>query len=249
MNDLQKYKEVIIYLGIVIVLLFVAYKQIQPKFVETLDTYSQVKSQTEVDKSTADQLATAKEKAERKKKLRMLDDMTKKIYQQDDGSIDPDTTFAFLMDDTIDILRKNHIKTHSIQSTMNPEDDIFVKGDKSRFAACRLDMKIISDYTNFKKFLEDLYRYPYLININNVEIYPYQKDKKVLLINFSSTMYAARSDEEADRIEKERTAKEAETKDSDKNESSDSAKKATKNSDKNADEGANPSENAEDETN
>lgn len=200
MNELQKYKNVLIHLGIVLVLIYFAYQQIQPKFVATMNAYDQVKTQTETDKSIANQLATAKDKAERKKKLRMLDDMTKKIYQQDDGLIDPDTTFAFLLDDAIEILRKNHVKTHSIRSTINPEDDVFIKGDRAKYSACRLDMKIISDYADFKGFLEDIYKYPYLVNINSIEIYPYQKNKKILLINFSVTLYAARSDEVAANI-------------------------------------------------
>ena len=206
MNELQKYKNVIIYVGLVIGLIFLAYNQIQPKVVATINSYNQLKSQKETDANIANQLNTAKDKAERKKKLRMLDDMTKRIYEQDDGTIDPDTTFAFLLDDAIEILRKHHVKTHSIRSSLNPEDDVFVKGNGAKYAACKLDMKIISDYTDFKGFLEDLYKYPYLVNINNIEIYPYQKDKKILLINFTLTMYAARSDEQAASISEAQNA-------------------------------------------
>lgn len=197
MEELKKYKNVLIYTGIVVFIVFMAYKQLQPKIKSTIDLFNQVKTQTEVDTSLANQVATAKAKEERKKKLRLVDDMTKKIYQQDDGMIDNDATFAFLLDDAIELLRKNHIKTHSIQSTINPEDDVFVKGEGAKYAACRLSMKMISDYSDFKNFLEDLYKYPYLVNINSIEIFPYQKNKKILLINFTFTMYASRSDEQA----------------------------------------------------
>ena len=57
-------------------------------------------------------------------------------------------------------------------------------------------MKIISDYTDFQGFISDLYKYPYLVNINNVEVYPYPKNKKILLINLSITLYASKSADE-----------------------------------------------------
>ena len=51
-------------------------------------------------------------------------------------------------------------------------------------------MKIVSDYSDFEGFIRDLYAYNYLININNIEIYPYQKNKRILLINLTLTLYS-----------------------------------------------------------
>lgn len=206
MKELEKYKETLMYLAIVIVIAIFSFKQIQPKVVSTINVFNEVKTQTEAAQGIAQQLSTAKQKAERKKKLRMLDDITKKIYQPNGAATDAESTFALLLDDVIEITRKNHIKTHSIQSTLDPEEDIFIKGDKTHYSANRLDMKMISDYTDFKSFLEDLYRYPYLLNINNIEIYPYTKNKRILLVNLSLTLYASKSEEDtaaAENAEKE----------------------------------------------
>lgn len=197
MKELEKYKEIIMYLALIIVVAVFLFKQIQPKFISTINIFKQVKEQTTVAESITAQLSTAKQKAERKKKLRMLDDMTKKIYQPNGVATDAESTFAVLLDDIIEITRKNHIKTHSIQSTLDPEDDVFIKGDKVHYSANKLDMKMISDYADFKGFLEDLYKYPYLINVNSVEIYPYSKNKRILLINLSITLYASKSEEDA----------------------------------------------------
>jgi len=206
MKELEKYKETLMYLAIVIVIAVFSFKQIQPKVVSTINVFNEVKTQTEAAQGIAQQLSTAKQKAERKKKLRMLDDITKKIYQPNGAATDAESTFALLLDDVIEITRKNHIKTHSIQSTLDPEEDIFIKGDKVHYSANKLDMKMISDYTDFKSFLEDLYKYPYLLNINNIEIYPYTKNKRILLINLSLTLYAYKSEEDtaaAENAEKE----------------------------------------------
>lgn len=198
MQNLQKYKECLMYLGLVILVAVFLFKQIQPKFISTINLYNQVKTQTEVSNSINKQLSIAKEKVERKKKLRMLDTMTKKIYEPNENAnaTDSESTFAVLLDDVIEIARKNHIKTHSIESTIDPEEDVFIKGDKAHYSACKLDMKIISDYTDFEGFISDLYKYNYLINLNSIEIYPYEKNKRILLINLSITLYTFKSEEE-----------------------------------------------------
>ncbi len=191
MNELQKYKESLMYLAGIIVVAVFLFQKIQPEFTRTIDLYKQVGQQKDVAAGISKQLSVAKEKVERKKKMRLLDDMTKKVYSPAEGvSLDADSAFSVLLDDIIEISRKNHIKTHSIQSTLNPSEDVFVKGDKEHFSAYQLDMKIVSDYSDFEGFIRDLYAYNYLININNIEIYPYQKNKRILLINLTLTLYS-----------------------------------------------------------
>ena len=191
MNELQKYKESLMYLAGIIVVAVFLFQKIQPEFTRTIDLYKQVGQQKDVAAGISKQLSVAKEKVERKKKMRLLDDMTKKVYSPAEGvSLDADSAFSVLLDDIIEISRKNHIKTHSIQSTLNPSEDVFVTGDKEHFSAYQLDMKIVSDYSDFEGFIRDLYAYNYLININNIEIYPYQKNKRILLINLTLTLYS-----------------------------------------------------------
>lgn len=196
MKELEKYKEALMYLVLIIIIAVFCFKQIQPKVMATISIFGQVKEQANAAEQISQQLSIAKQKAERKKKLRMLDDMTKKIYQPNGAATDSESTFALLLDDVIEITRKNHIKTHSIQSTLDPEDDPFIKGDKAHFSANKLDMKMISDYTDFKGFLEDLYKYPYLLNVNSIEVFPYSKNKRILLINLTITLYSNKSAEE-----------------------------------------------------
>ena len=97
MNELQKYRESLMYLaGIIIVAVFL-FQKIQPEFVRTIDLYKQIGTQKEVAESISRQLSIAKEKVERKKKMRLLDDMTKKVYSPAEGvSLDADATFSVL---------------------------------------------------------------------------------------------------------------------------------------------------------
>ncbi|MBQ3311909.1 type 4a pilus biogenesis protein PilO [bacterium] len=204
MGDLKKYKEVLIYLSMILIALFVIYKQLQPKFVHTIELFNQIKSQTEVKTSLESQVKIAREKFERMQKMNVEDVFTKKIYKATGIVTDAESTFSVLLDDFIEIARKNHIKIYSIKPMMNPKEDVFVSGDGANYSVNKMDMKIVSNYSDFENFISDLFKYPYLINLNSIEIYPYEKDKRVLLINLTITMYSYRdpSDVSTENIEK-----------------------------------------------
>ena len=108
MNELQKYKESLMYLAGIIVVAVFLFQKIQPEFTRTIDLYKQVGQQKDVAAGISKQLSVAKEKVERKKKMRLLDDMTKKVYSPAEGvSLDADSAFSVLLDDIIEISRKN----------------------------------------------------------------------------------------------------------------------------------------------
>ena len=51
-------------------------------------------------------------------------------------------------------------------------------------------MELVSNYVNLGKLIQDLYQYPYYIKINELEVKPYEKDKKILISNLSLRLYA-----------------------------------------------------------
>lgn len=193
MRNITKFKDCFLYLTFIILIAVALFKQIQPRFITVINLFSQIKTQNEVKASMDQQLLTAAAKVAQKKKLRMGNDMVKKMYTPLEGGVDTESAFSVLLDDIIEIARKNHIKTHSIQSSDNPPDDIFVQKGEGKYNAQRLSLKVISDYTDFEGFLRDLFSYNYVVNINEIEIYPYEKNKKILLITLVMTLYSAKS--------------------------------------------------------
>ena len=192
MKNLVKFKDCFLYLAFIILIFVALFKQIQPRFISLIDLFNQIKTQNEVKASMDQQLMTAAAKVAQKKKLRMGNDMAKKIYTPLEGGTDTDSAFAVLLDDIIEIARKNHIKTHSIQSSDNPPEDIFIQKGEGKYNAQKLTLKVVSDYTDFESFLRDIFSYNYVININELEIYPYEKNKRILLINLVMTLYSAK---------------------------------------------------------
>lgn len=192
MGNLKKYKDCFLYLTFIILIAVALFKQIQPRFIGVIDLFRQIKSQNEVKAAIDQQLMTAAAKVAQKKKLRMGNDMVKKIYTPLEGGTDSEGAFSVLLDDIIEIARKNHIKTHSIQSSDNPPEDKFIQKGEGKYNAQKLSLKIVSDYSDFEGFLRDIFSYNYLININELEIYPYEKNKRILLINLVITLYSAK---------------------------------------------------------
>ena len=57
-------------------------------------------------------------------------------------------------------------------------------------------MDLVSSYVNLGKLIQDIYQYPYYIRINDIQIKPYNKDKKILLTKMSLRLYARTEPEE-----------------------------------------------------
>ena len=66
---------------------------------------------------------------------------------------------------------------------------IFVEQGGNYFV-CDVNLKLVSNYVNLGKLVQDIYQYPYYMKINNIDVYPYPKDKKILLTSMSVRLYA-----------------------------------------------------------
>ena len=51
-------------------------------------------------------------------------------------------------------------------------------------------MEMIANYVNYDNFLKELYKHEHFLDIQSVEIVPYKKNKKILLIKFKLKVYA-----------------------------------------------------------
>jgi hypothetical protein len=103
---------------------------------------------------------------------------------------DSESIMAEELGDALAILKRNKIKTRSIKYEYDPQSDPFIKNAKNKFSACTLNLDMVADYRAYLNFLRDLYRHEHFMNIGKVEIVPYARNKKILLINMQLTLYA-----------------------------------------------------------
>ena len=104
--------------------------------------------------------------------------------------------FAMMSGDIINIVKYNNAKIYSINNSYNPPSDEFYTKSGGKYNACQTDFEIVTDYNSLANILDDILKYPYLININSFKIIPYQKDKSILLAKLQLILYSEATENE-----------------------------------------------------
>jgi Tfp pilus assembly protein PilO len=89
-------------------------------------------------------------------------------------------------------MRENKIKARSFKYDYDPEDDNFVSHVGDKYHVCRISAELIGTYTQFESFLREIFKHEHFLDISSIEIVPYQKNKRILLINMQIKLYAQR---------------------------------------------------------
>lgn len=176
----------ILALGIVVAVGLIATK-IVPVVQSILDMNEQYAAQTlvlaEKQKELQDLQLTVKKQDD-------LSDIEKQLFVPAEAGLDTEGVIAGEFTEILELIRSNTIKMRSINYSYDPSDDTFVKGAPQKFNVAQLDMEMIANYKTFENFLKDLYKHEHFLDIAKVEVNPYEKNKSVLLINFSIKLYA-----------------------------------------------------------
>lgn len=188
MERYRRYYGIGIFLLAAFVLIYTSYNMITPKINELTSSNSKLeKKQTLLQAKQKDKLIVENKI---KKIKNSIAGSQKKIYAPVESDLGNDTLFFTLYNDVIEMVHSNAVKIKSINYDYNPKSDEFVKFGKDVYFVCDINLELVSNYTNLGKFIQDIYQYPYYIKINNLDVKPYAKDKKVLLTSLSLRLYA-----------------------------------------------------------
>lgn len=186
---MKKYKEAILY-GIFIILGFIyAVTRVQPEVVKIFTLEKDIGSKS-IQSADLERKLETLQKTEMEKMT--LSKQAKNIYKPEISGLDAESSFTVVFDDIIDMARYNGIKIYSIEYVYNPKEDEFVKGASEKYNVCQLNMQIITDYQDLESFIKELYKYPYLLNVNKLELTPYPKNKKILMSALQIKLYSAK---------------------------------------------------------
>lgn len=188
MDKYKKYYGIAGFIVALVLLFVVSAKLIGPRITE-LDSLKSSVSANEGKLSKLRQELTIVQKRIQEMK-NSITSSQKKVYSPVESNLGNETLFFTLYEDVVEMLHSNFIKIKSINYVYNPEADNFVKFGKDVYFVCDVNMELVSNYVNLGKLIQDLYQYPYYIKINEVDVKPYAKDKKVLLTNLSLRLYA-----------------------------------------------------------
>lgn len=188
MDRYKRYLGVIIFLALLGFIAFVGYSLVAPKVMESIELDSTVKTKTQQVETLRGKLKIVQNKIKQIKDS--IVSSQKKIFAPEEADLGNETLFFTMYNDVIEMLHANSIKIRSIDYKYNPESDAFVQFGKDVYFVCDINMELISNYINLGKLIQDIYQYPYYIRINELDIVPYAKDKKVLISKLSLRLYA-----------------------------------------------------------
>ena len=188
MDKYKRYYGVMIFVATALVLALVAYTQIKPQVEKMYSLKSQIESKENELSGLQKKLTVVKNKI--KKIKDSISGSQKKVYAPVESDLGNDTLFFTLYNDLLEMVHSNSVKIKSIDYTYNPKEDKFVEFGKDIYFVCDVNMELVSNYVNLGKLIQDIYQYPYYIRINELDVTPYEKDKKVLVTNMSLRLYA-----------------------------------------------------------
>ena len=189
---LKKFKNVVMLLIFVIFVFGFLVSKLVPivtEYVKTATEHSTSIKTLEEKKRTLEymkkNMAESEKKAQNDKKT-----LLKSFYKPIEKGLDAEAVIANEFSEILELLRVNSIKMKSIKYDYNPADDNFVRNVSSEYQVARLNAEMIATYKNFEGFLKELYKHEHFLDISNIEIVPYQKDKKIPIIKFQLKLYA-----------------------------------------------------------
>lgn len=116
----------------------------------------------------------------------------KPFYKPIMAGFDSEAAIAGEFSEILQLVRANQIKIRSIKYEYDKDvtDDAFAQNAGDQYNVARLNIEMIANYSNYDNFLKEMYKHEHFLDIQQIEIVPYKKNKKVLLINCKVKLYA-----------------------------------------------------------
>ncbi|RAI14782.1 MAG: hypothetical protein DKM22_07050 [Candidatus Melainabacteria bacterium] len=186
LKQILKYKEAIFYSTIIFVAFVWLLMQIIPQITDLIRTERKIAKRTVELERVEKKLDKMREEVAAAKQTTVK---IKNIYKPEIKFDSQETQYLLMVDDVINMTKENNLKIYSIDYNYDVQTDEIVSKSSGKYLGCQLTLGLVGDYTSLKNLLMDLIRYPYLITINNLEIEPYIKNKKIVLGVLKVTVY------------------------------------------------------------
>ena len=192
---LKKFQiAVIIFVAALLLAGFLIYKTV-PLVQQIFDLQEQYKTQSSALVDAERQLENLKAEVARKEAEN--ETALKLFFKPINEGLDAEASISDEFGEILQLLRENKIKTRSVQYEYDPKDDNFVKNIPYRYHVCRITSEMVASYASFANFLRELYKHEHFLDISKIEIVPYDKNKRILLINLQIKLYAQKDPAQA----------------------------------------------------
>ena len=192
MNEIEVYFKKFKTVILIVVLTLIVFGYIVSKIVPVVtDIYKMSQDYKTAVTTLADKERTLKNLQEKTAKAEAENQNTiKAVYKPIEQGMDTESIIANEFAEILTLIRGNAIKTRSIKYEYDPKDDNFVKNVPDKYHVAKLDIEMIGTYKDFEGLLKELYKHEHFLDMASMEIVPYSRDKKILIINFQLKLYA-----------------------------------------------------------
>lgn len=187
---LKKFKVAIAIIAAAIVLLIILIAKIIPSVQNVFQIRADYKTKMNEISDAERKLEDMKNDAKRSEAEEQH--LPKAVFKPINAGLDTEGAISDEFAEILQLMRENKIKTRSVQYDYDPQDDKFVKNAIKKYHVCRITADLIGTYSQFENFLRDLYKHEHFLEISSIEIIPYEKNKRILLIKFVMKLYAQR---------------------------------------------------------
>lgn len=163
-----------------------------PKINIAVSVYQEVQTKTQSVDSTKKQIEDLKNKRDAYEKEEKVS--TKPVYKNDLAATDQMSSFGVMFEDVIQSAKYNGLKLRSISYDTAPAKDIIQSNMATDYNVCAISMQLIGNYMQFRSYFQDIYNYPYLINLDKISIKPYAKNKKILIADITVILYSTKNE-------------------------------------------------------
>lgn len=163
-----------------------------PKINIAVSVYQEVQTKTQSVDSTKKQIEDLKNKRDAYEKEEKVS--TKPVYKNDLAATDQMSSFGVMFEDVIQSAKYNGLKLRSISYDTAPAKDIIQSNMAADYNVCAISMQLIGNYMQFRSYFQDIYNYPYLINLDKISIKPYAKNKKILIADITVILYSTKNE-------------------------------------------------------
>ena len=187
---IKKFKIALGILAIALIVFIFMILKIVPQIQKISDIQKEHKSQSSALVDAERRLENLKKNVSKAEDIN--EQLLKGFFKPLSGGLDTEAAIADEFGEILQVMRENKIKARSIKYDYDPQDDNFVKNAGNRYYVCRVTADMVASYTEFENFLRDLFKHEHFLEISKIEITPYSKNKRILLINLQIKLYAMR---------------------------------------------------------
>lgn len=180
-------RELILSVVVVILIVIFGIKQISGIAVECKNNFT---SKSEKQSMVEDLRIKSETIDQANKRLEQQQDILKPFYKQDYAQNDSIAAFGGMFEDIVDYIKIDGLLLRSIEYNINPENDLIFKNFASSYNVCEIKLFLVGTYPQLQSFFRDIEAYPYYISVAQINISPYESNKKYLLINLSINLYS-----------------------------------------------------------